>query len=261
LNLFNFKDKKGGEFKKAYEKAVELNIPFSLIDRPVNVTLNRIWGFLSFYSKIKFIFLLISATFFNISQEDIEKLKDEDMITMAMKELSAQFPEISTVLIDERDSFMTLNILKLLQKLKSQRKSSIHTKKLDIQNLEQELFILQQKMEEEDVLEVPEDHEIYGDEIMIETDEITEKHDDKDVVEFLKSEIEQEKEILENLENEEHSMVVVIGKGHQNGILNLLQNRNQIKKPKEIPSPSTFPYFKLSFISIFLFFIYKFFFK
>jgi pheromone shutdown protein TraB len=89
---------------------VELEIPFSLIDRPVNVTLNRIWGFLSFFSKIKFIFLLISATFFNISQEDIEKLKDEDMIMMAMKELSVQFPEISTVLIEERDSFMTVNI-------------------------------------------------------------------------------------------------------------------------------------------------------
>jgi pheromone shutdown protein TraB len=243
---------------------VELEIPFSLIDRPVNVTLNRIWGFLSFFSKIKFIFLLISATFFNISQEDIEKLKDEDMIMMAMKELSVQFPEISTVLIEERDSFMTVNILKLLQKLKSRNKSNIHIQKQNIQHLEQEISRLQQKIEEEDVLDVPEDHEIYGDEIDHEIygDEETEGITDELVLlENLKIEIEQEKEILENLEKEQHSIVVVIGKGHQNGILNLLQNPNQIKEPKEIPPPSSFPYFKLSFISIFLFFIYKYFFK
>jgi hypothetical protein len=148
--------------------------------------------------------------------------------------------------------------------LKSRNKSNIHIQKQNIQHLEQEISRLQQKIEEEDVLDVPEDHEIYGDEIDHEIygDEETEGITDELVLlENLKIEIEQEKEILENLEKEQHSIVVVIGKGHQNGILNLLQNPNQIKEPKEIPPPSSFPYFKLSFISIFLFFIYKYFFK
>jgi pheromone shutdown-related protein TraB len=97
----------GAEFRAAYEEAKKLNASVVLGDRPVEITLKRTWANLSFYEKLKFIYTLLKESRLDIKEEDIESMKDTDLITATLKELSKEFPGISRPLIFERDEYLT----------------------------------------------------------------------------------------------------------------------------------------------------------
>ena len=176
LSYFNLKISKklkvlpGGEFKIAFEKSKEFKIPCYLIDRPINQTLNRIWSFMGFFSKLKFITYLIYASFFDISMEDVEKLKEGDIITKAMEELSKEFPELTKVLINERDIYMSLNILNCFKKLKENKKIELKNLKKKIENLNETIEI-----KKEDIRKLEEDDEDDEEEEIKEENKIIEK--------------------------------------------------------------------------------------
>ena len=72
--------KPGDEMRAAIDLAQEKNIPFSLVDRSIKVTLNRAWAKNSFWGKCKLLAALISSAFSKeeVSAEEIEALKKEN---------------------------------------------------------------------------------------------------------------------------------------------------------------------------------------
>ena len=104
--------KPGDEMLAAMKVASELNIPTSLVDRPIQITLKRAWGKNSFWGKIKLLGLLLSSAFSKeeIEPEEIENLKNHSEMDSMMDELAKDMPVIKSVLIDERDKYLASKI-------------------------------------------------------------------------------------------------------------------------------------------------------
>ena len=97
----------GQEFKIAAEEACRVKALVVLGDRRIDITLRRSWAALSLWHKIKLVVLLLWSSFASISPEDIEKLKNSDLISEMVKEIAKDFPTLARTLITERDLYMT----------------------------------------------------------------------------------------------------------------------------------------------------------
>jgi len=98
----------GGEFKAAFEES-QLLVPaprLHLGDRNVLVTLQRAWYSLSSLKRLRLLYALFTSDV-NITAEDIEKCKGADVLEQLMKELEQDFPELSRVIIAERDLYLS----------------------------------------------------------------------------------------------------------------------------------------------------------
>ncbi len=102
----------GQEMIEAINAAKENNINLVLADRDIQITFTRIWKKLGFFGKLKLFFMLILSIFSNeeITEEEIEKLKSEDVLTAALNELAVSFPRLKSTLIDERDQYLAEKI-------------------------------------------------------------------------------------------------------------------------------------------------------
>lgn len=102
----------GDEMRAAIDVCKEQNISFELVDRPIKVTLNRAWAKNSFWGKCKLLAALISSAFDReeISQDQIEALKNENEMDSVMGNLSSYLPKVKEVLIDERDRYLASHI-------------------------------------------------------------------------------------------------------------------------------------------------------
>jgi len=100
--------KPGAELLAAARCAESLDIPFSLCDRNVRVTLRRAWGSVGFLRKASLLAGLIAALFdtTKISEEELARLKQADALSSLLEELGRELPEIKEVLIDERDIYL-----------------------------------------------------------------------------------------------------------------------------------------------------------
>ena len=106
--------KPGMEMMEAVKIAEERKIPIELLDRDIRITLKRALSETRLWEKIKLIFSIIWGIFSEeeeLTEEDIEKLKQKDMMSELMRELSEKMPSISKVLIDERDLYIANKIL------------------------------------------------------------------------------------------------------------------------------------------------------
>ena len=106
--------KPGAEMIAAVNTAEGMNIPFSLCDREVQITLRRAWNRCSFWSKCKLLAALFSGAFVKekLNPEEIEKLKKGNELENMMEELSSYLPAIKETLIDERDAYLAARIWK-----------------------------------------------------------------------------------------------------------------------------------------------------
>lgn len=104
--------KPGDEMLAAINCAKENNILFTLVDRPIQVTLRRAWAKNSLWGKCKLLASMIASAFDNeeISEDEIEKLKSGNEMDSMMKELSEYLPSVKEVLIDERDRYLASHI-------------------------------------------------------------------------------------------------------------------------------------------------------
>lgn len=102
----------GQEMIQAIKSAEETDAELVLADRDIQTTFKRIWNQCSFWEKSKLITAVIMSIFDNeeITEEDLEKLKQEDMITAAMSELGDEFKGVKTALVNERDQYLAENI-------------------------------------------------------------------------------------------------------------------------------------------------------
>jgi pheromone shutdown-related protein TraB len=104
--------KPGAEMCEAVRLCNENNIPFSLIDRDIQVTLRRAWGKSSFWGKAKLLATLLSAAFSNekMEPEQIEQLKNKSALHGMLEELGTYLPSVKSVLIDERDQHLACRL-------------------------------------------------------------------------------------------------------------------------------------------------------
>ena len=111
--------KPGSEMFEAANVAEKLNSELVLADRDVKITLQRTWRGMRFWGKIKVLGQLLASLFIReeISKEEIEKLKESDALSEAMKMLAEQSPEMKRILIDERDQYMAEKIRQSVGKL------------------------------------------------------------------------------------------------------------------------------------------------
>ncbi len=120
LLLASFQRKLGGdlgvtpgtELLEATITADELDIPVALCDRDVRVTLRRAWASMSLWNKSKLMGTLAVSVFERpeIDENELRKLRDQDVLSELMNELGEELPGLKRVLIDERDSFLTQKI-------------------------------------------------------------------------------------------------------------------------------------------------------
>ena len=102
----------GMELVEAVRVAEERDIPITLADRDVRVTLRRAWQSVSFFKKILLLSGIVGSAFDDqeIDEEQIEELLKGDVISELMKELGQTFPTLKKALIDERDSYIAQKV-------------------------------------------------------------------------------------------------------------------------------------------------------
>ena len=107
-----FRIRPGEEMHRAMSVCKETGTEVALVDRDVRITLKRAWAKAGFWSSIKMLFAVLLSMFNakEISQEDIEKLKESDELTLMINEFSGALPGIKKALIDERDEYLASKI-------------------------------------------------------------------------------------------------------------------------------------------------------
>ena len=105
----------GQEMIRAVELAREKNLRLEVIDRNVSTTLQRVITGVSFWQKLKIVSGLVAGIFVGeeISEQQIEDLKQGDMLHAVVEEFGATMPQVKSVLIDERDEYMTAKLMQL----------------------------------------------------------------------------------------------------------------------------------------------------
>ena len=100
------------------EAAADINIPIALIDRDINVTLQRALNKMTFKEKASFLWSTISGLFKKDELEeelDIEELKNPENLDEIMDMFEEISPGAYEVLVKERDAYLAGNIMNLPQ--------------------------------------------------------------------------------------------------------------------------------------------------
>ena len=99
----------GAEMIKAIETADAVGAEIHMADRDIRTTLSRTWRAMSFWGKIKLVFQLVLSLgeVDDIKEEDIEKMKQEDVLESLLAEVGKSLPVLKNILIDERDQYLT----------------------------------------------------------------------------------------------------------------------------------------------------------
>ncbi|KAF3547855.1 hypothetical protein DY000_02001708 [Brassica cretica] len=100
----------GAEFRVAYEEAHTYGGKVILGDRPVQITLKRMWAKMPLWHKVKFLYGLVFQPVFLPSTEELKKMlkamNNVDMLTLVIQEMSKEFPSLMDTLVHERDKYM-----------------------------------------------------------------------------------------------------------------------------------------------------------
>ena len=102
----------GSELLEAGRTAEELQIPVALCDRDIRVTLRRAWNSLAFYRKAMLISTFVASAFESpeLSEEELRRIRPQDVLTELIAELGEAMPALKRVLIDERDAYLAQKI-------------------------------------------------------------------------------------------------------------------------------------------------------
>lgn len=146
----------GADMLAAINKAEELGCKIALIDRPIQITMQRFWKKMRFWEKLKMLFSIIFSIasigrtgtleeggegenekgnkriltgIMGTNKEiELDRLTDDDVVTQLMKELREFSPGAATALLDERDAYIARSLLGLqIKTFKSVTQDSYHT--------------------------------------------------------------------------------------------------------------------------------------
>ena len=104
--------KAGQEMIQGIESAKETGANLVLADRNIQITFARIWGSIGLKGKALLLSQVIAGIFSreSISEEELEKMKNQDTINAMLNEFTETFPKLKTPLIDERDQYLAQKI-------------------------------------------------------------------------------------------------------------------------------------------------------
>ncbi|WP_039870914.1 MULTISPECIES: TraB/GumN family protein [unclassified Halobacillus] len=102
----------GQEMIQGIESAEKTGAELVLADRNIQITFARIWGNIGFKGKAKLLLSIIYGIFSKeeISEEELEKLKTQDMLDGMLQDMTDSFPTLKKPLIDERDQYLAHSI-------------------------------------------------------------------------------------------------------------------------------------------------------
>ncbi|GIN91635.1 conjugal transfer protein TraB [Siminovitchia terrae] len=102
----------GQEMIQGIESAKEIGADLVLADRNIQITFARIWNNVGFWGKAQLLSQVVFSIFSNeeISEEELEKMKNQDTINVILKEFTEGFPKLKVPLIDERDQYLSQKI-------------------------------------------------------------------------------------------------------------------------------------------------------
>ncbi|MEM1179834.1 MAG: TraB/GumN family protein [Acidobacteriota bacterium] len=104
--------KPGAELLEAAQTAEELGITVALCDRDVRVTLRRAAHATPFLRRLLLLSEILLTLFDSpeITEEELQELRDQDVLSEMMKEVGERHPSLKRVLIDERDAYLAQKI-------------------------------------------------------------------------------------------------------------------------------------------------------
>lgn len=102
----------GAELLEAVQVAEREKIPVSLCDRDIRVTMRRAWHATSWWKKSYLLSTLLVSLFdrTEMTEEKLVELRQSDTLSELLSELGKSMPELKTVLIDERDTWLAEKI-------------------------------------------------------------------------------------------------------------------------------------------------------
>lgn len=102
----------GQEMIQGIESAKTIGANLVLADRNIQTTFSRIWHGVRIWGKIRLIAGIVFSIFNTeeITEEDLEKLKSQDMLDSILNDLTASFPDLKRPLVDERDQYLAQKI-------------------------------------------------------------------------------------------------------------------------------------------------------
>jgi len=129
----------GADMMAAIHKAEEQGCDIALIDRPIQVTMQRFWKKMRLWEKLKMFFSIIFSIasiggsetgdegegngkenkklikgLMGSNQEiELDRLTDDDVVTQLMNELREFSPGAATALLDERDAYIARSLLEI----------------------------------------------------------------------------------------------------------------------------------------------------
>ena len=125
----------GADMMAAIKKAEALGCEVALVDRPIQITMQRFWKKMKFLEKVKMLFSIIFAiaSMGGIGRKkklmgkdnreiELERITDEDVVTELIEELRQFSPGAATALLDERDAYIAGSLLELQSQAQAQKK-------------------------------------------------------------------------------------------------------------------------------------------
>lgn len=108
----------GAEMRTAIECARADHLPVLLIDREIAVTLKRIYRNVPWWKRFHLVAGLLASvvTRRRISEEEIERLKEGDILESTFSQFAEEAEELYIPLIDERDRYMSARLLDALDR-------------------------------------------------------------------------------------------------------------------------------------------------
>ncbi|MGM8213087.1 TraB/GumN family protein [Virgibacillus sp. W0430] len=102
----------GQEMIQGIDSAKEIDAQLVLADRDIQTTFSRIWGNVGLWGKAKLLMQVVGSIFITdeITEEELEHMKTQDMLDTMLQDLSKSFPALKKPLVDERDQYLAEKI-------------------------------------------------------------------------------------------------------------------------------------------------------
>jgi pheromone shutdown-related protein TraB len=107
----------GAEMRAAIEQARKASLPVLLIDREVGVTLKRVYRSVPWWKRMGLLTGLLASVVSReqITEEEIERLKEGDILETTFAQFAEQEQELYGPLIDERDRYMAARLRQIVR--------------------------------------------------------------------------------------------------------------------------------------------------
>ncbi|WP_198262684.1 TraB/GumN family protein [sulfur-oxidizing endosymbiont of Gigantopelta aegis] len=108
----------GAEMRMAIDQAKKMSCEVHLIDREVGTTLKRVYNNVPWWKRMGIVGGLLGSVVSNekVSEDEIERLKDGDMLETTFAQFAEEAKELFEPLIDERDQYMAARLEQIVSR-------------------------------------------------------------------------------------------------------------------------------------------------